>query len=960
VPILAGLGEAHGDLFNRKSLRNVLKNWDLSKQLGEHPLARLQIVEQRRLEAGYSENPMGYGIALRDVLKEVINELRPDMEEPGYLEKRWRSFLILSEQYLHGRSPDFVCEQLGIARSTYNHEQAQAFEKLIDILRQKEFLQTTFEVTIEEEGREKARGKKAPFLAPPKPDYTLIGREDLLLDLKEQFIKADGLNLAAIYGLPGIGKTTLAIELANDPHMREHFEDGVLWAGLGRRPDIMAVLSLWGGALGVPMDEIAKWLLLEDRARAIHAAIGTRRMLLVIDDVWEASEGMAFKIGGPNCAYLVTTRLPKVAIEFAGRGARALQELDLEDGLRLLSRFTPEVVGGAPQEARALVQEVGCLPLAIVLMGRYLQIEAHAGQTQRLRRAIERLQGKEARMQLTQPISPLDHQPSLPANTPLSLHTVIAISDESLDKASQKALRALSVFPPKPNTFSEEAAFYVSQASVETLDHLVDCGLIESRPPDRYTLHQTIAEYAGMARDDEGPWRRFVAFYMQQVVDHTLDFEVLDPETRNIFTALRASEDLKMKPELIRCAINIFPFIESKGLFEQVEGHLEEAVQAARQLKDEIGLLALLLHLGSVSHRCGNYEQAEKHYQEGKDLSQKLGDESRQCEIFKGLGIVAYSRGRYQEAEKWYGQGLRLARSIRDTALEGAILTNLGVLLNSLGKVIEAEDHFQEALRSARAVGNRETVSRLLMNLGVMAGRQWDYSRAEAFFQESLELARSAGRQDTMSFILTNLGTLANDQGDYSLAEKYFQEGLSLAREMNDRARISHLLANLGALANARQNYSQAYTFLEEGLALARKIGHRENTSLLLTNLAVLMKDQGDLEGSEDHFQEALFLAEEMGHRRYIAAILCNWAELYLIQQRWEEARGAFQQARQIANEIDLQELGASSLFGLARLAASVDDKQEAKHRAKESLQAFQKIKHRKADEVKAWLRNLR
>jgi hypothetical protein len=270
VPILDQLGEAHGDLFNRKSLRNLLKSWDLSKQLGEHPLARLKIIEQRRQEAGYSEKPIGYGIALRDVLKDAINELRPDMEEPGYLEKRWRSFLILSEQYLHGRSPDYICEQLGIARSTYNHEQAQAFEKLIDILRQMEFLQTTYEVTIEEEGREKVRGKEVPFLAPPKPDYTLVGREKLLLDLKEQFIKADGLNFAAIYGLPGIGKTTLAVELAHDPQIREHFEDGVLWAGLGRRPDIMALLSLWGGALGVPMDEIAKWLLLEDRARSLR------------------------------------------------------------------------------------------------------------------------------------------------------------------------------------------------------------------------------------------------------------------------------------------------------------------------------------------------------------------------------------------------------------------------------------------------------------------------------------------------------------------------------------------------------------------------------------------------------------------------------------------------------------------------------------------------------------------
>jgi tetratricopeptide (TPR) repeat protein len=959
VPILDGISKAQEDLFNRKYLRSALKNWDRSKQLGDHPLARLLIVEQRRQVAGYGETPMGFGIALREVLQESINELKPDGGEPGYLEKRWRSFLILSEQFIHGRSPDYICEQLGIARSTYNHEQAQAFEKLIDILRHKEFLQTTRGVAAEEEVREIAKEREAPFLAPSRPHYTLVGREGLVAELKGQFTQADGLNIAAIYGLPGVGKTTLAIELANDPQMMAHFEDGVLWAGLGRRPNIMALLSLWGGALGIPMDEIAKLLLLEERARAIHAAIGTKRMLLVIDDVWEASEGMAFKIGGPNCAYLVTTRLPKVAIDFAGEGARVLQELDLKDGLRLLSRFTPEVVDGSPGEALELVQEVGCLPLAIVLMGKYLQREAHIGQAQRLRRAMQRLEQKEARMQLTQTASPLDHQPSLPIDTPLSLHTVIAISDESLDEASQRVLRALSVFPPKPNTFSEDAALYVAQVPVETLDHLSDCGLIESRPPNRFTLHQTIAEYARMERCSEDPRKRFAAYYVQLVETHRLDFDILDSEARNIFTALSEAEELGMQAELVSCAINVFPFIESKGLFEQVEGHLESAAKAAQDLKDDASLVVILIHLGNISHRCGNYEQAEKYYRVGRELCEKLCDENKLGEIFKGLGVVAYSRGYYQEAESWFHQGLCLARKIRDTALEGALLTNLGVLLNSLGKIREAEEHFQEALRSARAEGDRETVSRLLLNLGVMAGRRWDYSRAEAFFQESLELARSAGQSDTMSFILTNLGTLANDQGDLELAEKYFQEGLSLAKEMNDRARVSHLLANLGALANARQDYPQAHVYLEEGLTLARKIGHRENVCLLLTNLAVLLKDQGDFGGSRTHFQEALSLAQEMGHRRYSAAVLSNWGELYLVQGQWEQAREVFQQAHQIAREIHLQEIVAGSLFGLARVAASGGEIQDAKRRGKESLQTFQKIKHRRADEVKAWLKKL-
>jgi tetratricopeptide (TPR) repeat protein len=708
--------------------------------------------------------------------------------------------------------------------------------------------------------------------------------------------------------------------------------------------------------MGMAMDEIAKLLLVEERARAVHAAIGSRRMLLVIDDVWEASEGLTFKIGGPNCAYLVTTRLPRIALDFAGEGARHVEELDQEDGLQLLSLFVNDVVDSHPAQARALVRQVGGLPLALVLMGRYLQKKAYGGRKPRLQRAMEQLQKIEERMRLAQVPTPLDQQPSLSASTPLSLHAVIAISDESLSDESQRALRAMSVFPPKPNTFSEEAALLVSRSSIETLDRLVDCGLLEIRSSNRFTLHQTISEYASLERKDEAPQGRFVDFYVRFVEDHKDDFASLEPELRNIFTALTAAHEVGMLVELVRGVNSLFLFIENKGLFDAAEIHLQRAMQAARDIGDDGGLITTLVHLGKVGHLCGDYESAEAYYEEARALARKLEDEDRLGAVLQGLGVVAFSCGKYEEAEKWLQEGLSLAEQRRNINLINALQTNLGVLLFNQGDYDEAERQFHESLGTARALGDRETTSRVLINLGVVAARRWKYKEAEACFQESLELARGVGRRDTMSFLLTNLGTLANDQGQLDKAESYFQEGLELAWEVNDRARVSHLFANLGALANARKDYAQAQTYLEEGLALARKIGHRENTCLLLTNLGVLSRDTNNYERSEALFQEALALAQEMGHRRYVAAILINWGDLHLLRGVVEGAAQAFQQALEVADEIEQQEMVASALFGQARVAALNGDHQTSRRLGQESTRRFGEIDHPRLVDVQAWL----
>src|SRR5260370_35848835 len=109
------------------------------------------------------------------------------------------------------------------------------------------------------------------FLAPPRP-REFVGRDKLLNDLKQQLFIGKTLALFAFDGLPGIGKTTMAVALAYDPDILKHFSDGVLWAGLGRQPDILARLGEWGIALGISQSDMEKLASIKTRQRAIREA----------------------------------------------------------------------------------------------------------------------------------------------------------------------------------------------------------------------------------------------------------------------------------------------------------------------------------------------------------------------------------------------------------------------------------------------------------------------------------------------------------------------------------------------------------------------------------------------------------------------------------------------------------------------------------------------------------------
>ncbi len=400
---------------------------------------------------------------------------------------------------------------------------------------------------------------------------SLIGRSALLQQVKEQLLanNENDFALTALKGLPGVGKTALALALATDQQVQAHFSDGILWVGLGPEPDVLGLLTQWGKLLGIEPAEVENVENCEDWGRSLHATIGSRRMLLIIDDAWNGEDALTFQVGGKYCVHLLTTRHPQVAFTFAQEGTITVPELTETDALALLTRFVPQMVSRENKTACALVQAVGRLPLALVQVGKYLA-NIRPAQPRRLRAALARL--KDARYRLFLEPSNSVLTPALtPALAPsehaaLSVQRAIAVSDRALSEQAHAALTALALFPSRPNSFSEEAALAVSQAPVEILDELWDAGLLESHEPGRYSLHATIADYARNLGEVPLARTRLVSYMLDYLREHQQDSEALKLEIANILTALDGADELGMMHLLIEGTIMLIPFMRVYGL----------------------------------------------------------------------------------------------------------------------------------------------------------------------------------------------------------------------------------------------------------------------------------------------------------------------------------------------------------------------------------------------------------
>jgi transcriptional regulator with XRE-family HTH domain len=423
------------------------------------------------------------------------------------------------ERQRRGWSRAYIAEQIGVAdpKTIGRWERGDAFPSAYFLQR----LCTLFQMPAEELGL--CQSEAQPLFAespslhigqhnhpqcmpenifcdpalPPAQTERLVGRDHLLCQLQAKLLAGDEAPaLAALGGLPGVGKTALAVSLAHECEIRQYFSDGVLWVSLGPDADILEELKRWGRLLEIDEHEISHPENMEDWTRAIHAHIGARAMLLIIDDAWTCQDALAFKIGGTNCAYLLTTRIPAVALYFAGAGTSMIPELDKAASLKLLARFVPTLIAQEGARMGELVRLAGGLPLALQLVGTHLQAQVCSGQPRRWQAALEQLRLPEVRMQLTMPRAPLEPQAGLPADVPISLQALIELSYQQLNPATQQALIALSKLPARPESFSEETALALDGVSLEALDRLLDVGLLASVGQGRYTLHQTIVDFA--------------------------------------------------------------------------------------------------------------------------------------------------------------------------------------------------------------------------------------------------------------------------------------------------------------------------------------------------------------------------------------------------------------------------------------------------------------------------------
>lgn len=347
-----------------------------------------------------------------------------------------------------------------------------------------------------------------PAYAPPLHATSFVGRADALGALLAR-LRDPRERLVTVVGLPGVGKSRLALEAARALALDGDTSLTVSAVSAEHFVDPRRIAEGLAHALGLEPDAAT------DALTACTEALGRNGPhLLLLDGVDHLLEGAAVLTHllavCPTLTLLATSRqrlhldlervFPVSTLPFEGPLPPAV-ELFAERVRRAAPR--PHLDADDLRHARRICRAVGGLPLAIELAAAWARALPLTDIADEVERTLGFLDAP------TRDVAPRER----------SLRAAVAYSWRLLEPRDRAVLRRLGAFR---GGFRRAAAGAVAGADARALAALVDASLVELAPDGRYAMHPAVADLArheldGCARAAAATRRRHRRYFLGEL-----------------------------------------------------------------------------------------------------------------------------------------------------------------------------------------------------------------------------------------------------------------------------------------------------------------------------------------------------------------------------------------------------------------------------------------------------------
>jgi tetratricopeptide (TPR) repeat protein len=814
------------------------------------------------------------------------------------------------------------------------------------------------------DGAAGSRSAHAGFTYSLPPDtHAFTGRSaelGLIMSAATQAGAAGGVVvIRAIGGMPGVGKTALAVRAAQ--LLARSFPQRQLFLDLhgftpGRSPlspeDALAALLAAAGAdpRYLPAD-------LEGRAGMWRDRMSGQRALLVLDNAASSGQVAPLLPGSAGCLVLVTSRRHLADLP----GATAPVVLDVlppEQARSMFIRLAPRAAEDAASVAE-IVELTGYLPLAISLLARvYARHPAWSlGDLARDTRA--------RMLTLT-----AEH---------LSVAAAFELSWQHLEPCQQRFFSYLPVQPGSScDAYAAAALANVSMAQAALLlDELHAEGLLTETCFRRYGMHDLIRQYVAdraaetlAATEREAAMERLLDYYQHtasradallarqtsrsrnrepaarpaaapELTDDVQALAWARAERSNLLACLDHAGLTSDLARLVALTAAMAEALRRDGSWTDAEARHAAAAEAACQVGDQLGRAGALLSVAELRRLTCDFAASARIAGEALAIFRDLGDRAGQANAERTLGDVRVMTGDYPAAVGNLSEALDGFRILSDQLGEAYTLIRLAEVQKLTGDHPAAIQRLSEALGIFCAQGDRlgEALSRL--HIGDCRRESGNFPAAVQSLEAALDIYRVLDDRLGLGSALGNLGYVLLITGDYARGAQVLHEARNTLRDLGNGLGEANTLVYLGGIQCETGDYQAAADDLDDALRIFRELGNRLGEANALTLLAGVNRLTGDYPAADRHVAQALGIYRDIGYQGGEAEALNEAGMLHRARKDLAQAVDCHLRALSLAREYANPLEEGRALAGLGRCAREAGNTADAIDRLRQAHALF-------------------